>query len=116
MSKTQGFNRRRRGLINGIGVIANEVFGVLDHRFAEQYKEDIEKAKEDKEHIGRLIRNQTSIFDATANLMKKSQQETVAQFEVFGREIDKIRETRQIVMQQKSGECKVLHKWHYKSR
>lgn len=35
--------RQKRGLINGVGYIANSLFGVLDDRFAEQYKQDVEK-------------------------------------------------------------------------
>ncbi|XP_045495960.1 uncharacterized protein LOC123694541 [Colias croceus] len=35
--------RQRRGLINGVGYVANTLFGVLDERFAEQYNRmDIE--------------------------------------------------------------------------
>lgn len=29
--------RRRRGLINGVGYLANSLFGMLDERFAQQY-------------------------------------------------------------------------------
>lgn len=40
----QHFNsRQRRGLINGVGYVAKSLFGVLDERFAEQYKKDIHK-------------------------------------------------------------------------
>jgi hypothetical protein len=43
--------RKRRGLINGVGYIANSLFGVLDERFAEQYKHDIQHIKENENHI-----------------------------------------------------------------
>jgi hypothetical protein len=32
--------RQKRGLVNGVGYIANSLFGVLDQRFADQYQKD----------------------------------------------------------------------------
>ncbi|CAB3235258.1 unnamed protein product [Arctia plantaginis] len=49
--------RRRRGLINGIGYVANSLFGVLDERFAEQYKSDIQLVKRKEQHLANLIKN-----------------------------------------------------------
>ena len=34
--------RHKRGLINGVGYIANSVFGVLDDSFAQKYESDID--------------------------------------------------------------------------
>ncbi|CAG9137904.1 unnamed protein product [Plutella xylostella] len=39
--QTQHQQRYRRGLINGVGYIANAMFGVLDSTFAEKYEHDI---------------------------------------------------------------------------
>lgn len=52
-------SRKRRGLINGISIIANEAFGVLDERFAERYEKDIEKAEENSNYMLSMIKNQT---------------------------------------------------------
>lgn len=94
MGKTEKATRRRkRGLIDGIGMVANEVFGVLDSRFAERYEKDIRTAEQDREHILRLIRNQTLVFDATANLMKKTQRDSERQFHQVGIVIKQIGET-----------------------
>ncbi|XP_049886484.1 uncharacterized protein LOC126380961 [Pectinophora gossypiella] len=39
--KTEHGRRYRRGLIDGVGYVANSLFGVLDERFASKYDEDI---------------------------------------------------------------------------
>lgn len=65
--------RRRRGLINGVGYLASSLFGVLDERFAEQYKEDINKLQANQNHIINLWRNQTSIIESENNLLKRTE-------------------------------------------
>lgn len=85
--------RRRRGLINGIGMIASEAFGVLDYRFAERYEKDIKKSEADRDFILQLVKNQTSIFDATANLMKRSHEDINGQFSQLSKICTAIEET-----------------------
>lgn len=63
--------RRRRGLINGIGYLANDLFGVLDTRFADQYKKDIETIHRNEKLLYNLWKNQSSIIEAEFNLMKR---------------------------------------------
>ncbi|XP_022827101.1 uncharacterized protein LOC111356845 [Spodoptera litura] len=63
--------RRRRGLIDGVGYVANSLFGVLDQRFAEKYAQDIDLLKENDKHLYNLWKNQTSIVEAEFNLMKR---------------------------------------------
>ncbi|KAL0820903.1 hypothetical protein ABMA28_005563 [Loxostege sticticalis] len=53
--------RKRRGLINGVGYLANSLFGVLDDRFAEQYQRDIAAVRDNQKHLALLWRNQTSV-------------------------------------------------------
>ncbi|KAI5632082.1 baculovirus F protein domain-containing protein [Phthorimaea operculella] len=65
--------RARRGLINGVGYLANSLFGVLDESFAEQYKKDINMLKENENHIVQLWKNQTSIVEAENNLLKRTE-------------------------------------------
>lgn len=64
-------SRHRRGLINGVGYIANSLFGVLDERFAEQYSKDIELVRNNEKHLVDLWRNQTSIIESQYNLLKR---------------------------------------------
>ncbi|CAH2208061.1 jg9181, partial [Pararge aegeria aegeria] len=71
----QEFNahaRQRRGLINGIGYVANTLFGVLDERFAENYKKDIQQVRTNQNHLAALWRNQTSVVEAEYNLLKRT--------------------------------------------
>lgn len=73
--------RTKRGLIDGVGMLAGELFGVLDSRFAEKYRIDIETVEENEHHALELIKNQTSIIDSTLNLMKKSEMDIQKQFD-----------------------------------
>lgn len=63
--------RRRRGLIDGVGYLANDLFGVLDSRFADQYAKDIATITKNEKHLSKLWKNQTSVIEAEFNLMKK---------------------------------------------
>lgn len=65
--------RRRRGLINGVGYLANSLFGVLDARFAEQYEKDIKLLQDNQKHIMNLWRNQTSVVESENNLLKRTE-------------------------------------------
>lgn len=65
--------RRRRGLINAVGSVANSLFGVLDEKFAEQYQKDITLIHDNQQHLASLWRNQTSIVEAEYNVLKRSE-------------------------------------------
>ncbi|CAH0724100.1 unnamed protein product, partial [Brenthis ino] len=65
--------RRRRGLINGIGNIANSLFGILDSNFANKYEQDIGLIRENEKHLIKLWKNQTSIIEAEFNLIKRAE-------------------------------------------
>lgn len=66
-------SRTRRGLINGVGYIANSLFGVLDERFAEQYHKDIKLLNMNQQHLVSLWHNQTSVVEAQYNLLKRTE-------------------------------------------
>ncbi|KAL0838691.1 hypothetical protein ABMA28_016761 [Loxostege sticticalis] len=66
-------SRRRRGLIDGVGYIANSLFGVLDERFAEKYEQDIKLIKDNQKHLASLWKNQTSVVAAEFNLLKRTE-------------------------------------------
>jgi hypothetical protein len=59
--------RRRRGIIDGVGYLANSLFGVLDQRFADQYAKDINMIKQDQTHLFQLWKNQTSLVESEYN-------------------------------------------------
>ncbi|KAG7299296.1 hypothetical protein JYU34_016216 [Plutella xylostella] len=63
--------RHRRGLINGIGNLANNLFGILDDKFASKYERDISLIRENENHLAKLWKNQTSVVEAEFNLMKR---------------------------------------------
>lgn len=74
--------RVTRGLIDGVGYIANSLFGVLDSRFAEKYKRDIELLHQNEHHLLNLIRNQTTIIEAQNNILKRNEQAMNKQFQL----------------------------------
>lgn len=78
MSHNQNMNgptgqRIKRGLINGVGSIANSLFGVLDQNFADKYEQDIKLIKKNQKHLAALWKNQTSVVEAEFNLLKRTE-------------------------------------------
>lgn len=71
--KSHTKTRQRRGLINGIGNLANTLFGVLDDRFAKQYEMDIEKITANENHLQLLLKNQTNIIEAENNILQRNE-------------------------------------------
>lgn len=71
---TRQGRRRRRGIINGVGYLANTLFGVLDERFAEKYQQDIQLIQDNENHLRSLMKNQTIIFEAQYNILKREEQ------------------------------------------
>lgn len=68
---TESRSRARRGLINVIGNVANQLFGVLDDKFAEQYQKDIQQIRLNQKHLATLWRNQTSVIEAEHNVLQR---------------------------------------------
>lgn len=65
--------RPKRGAVNILGNIANSLFGILDSEYAQQMSITIDSVKENENHLQRLLKNQTSILDATINVIKQDQ-------------------------------------------
>lgn len=66
-------SRKKRGLINGVGYIANSLFGVLDEEFAKKYEKDIKLIQIREDHLFTLFKNQTSIMEAENNIIKRNE-------------------------------------------
>ncbi|KAJ8708450.1 hypothetical protein PYW07_010575 [Mythimna separata] len=80
--------RVTRGLINGVGYLANSLFGVLDERFASQYKQDIETLHNDRDHLLNLIKKQTSIIEAQNNILKRNEEAMNTQFDLISKHLN----------------------------
>lgn len=65
--------RNKRGAFNIVGNIANSLFGVLDSEYAKQMTNTIELVKGNDVHLLSLLKNQTSILDATINIIKQDE-------------------------------------------
>lgn len=65
--------RSRRAILNIVGNIASDLFGVLDSRFQENYVDDMSHIHKNEEHLLTLFKNQTSVVETTLNIVKKEQ-------------------------------------------
>ncbi|KAF9405690.1 hypothetical protein HW555_013674 [Spodoptera exigua] len=66
-------NRYKRGLVNGVGNLASDLFGVLDDNFAKQYKQDIEQIFLNENHLQSLIKNQTLIIESEFSVIRRNE-------------------------------------------
>lgn len=64
--------RKKRGLIDGVGMVANSLFGVLDQRFADKYHKDIDAIQRNENYLRELAKNQTSIMQLQNDVLKKN--------------------------------------------
>ncbi|XP_041985300.1 uncharacterized protein LOC121737693 [Aricia agestis] len=83
--------RRRRGLIDGVGYVANSLFGVLDQRFADKYEKDIDLMRKNDKHLFDLWKNQTSVVEAEFNLMKRMESTMRAHHKSINQKINEVR-------------------------
>ncbi|XP_022824061.1 uncharacterized protein LOC111354747 [Spodoptera litura] len=76
-------NRKRRGLVDGVGYIANSLFGILDQHFAEKYQNDINSIQNNEKYLLDLIKNQTTIVELENQVLKKSETNIKRQFNII---------------------------------
>lgn len=83
--------RKKRATLDIIGNIVGDVFGVLDSRFAAKYSTDLKNLMENDEHLSSLLRNQTSVIDATLNILQQTESEINRQNKYLVRTTDEIK-------------------------
>lgn len=83
--------RSKRGLINAVGSLANNLFGVLDQTYAEHYENQIKEIQQNEGFLHQLIINQTSVVEATSNIIKKTEQKITEQVANFNKHLDVIK-------------------------
>lgn len=71
----EGYSPRRskRAALNFVGNILGDVFGLMDSRFEDQYINNLHRISTNENEVIRLLRNQTSIMDATMNVIKSNE-------------------------------------------
>ena len=82
--------RKRRGLIDGVGYVANSLFGILDQQFANQYQKDISLIRENQKHLATLWRNQTSVVEAEYNLLKRTEDTINKQHKIINQHLNNL--------------------------
>lgn len=92
--------RRRRGLIDGVGYVANSLFGVLDQRFAEKYEKDIDLLKNNENHLYNLWKNQTSVVEAEFNVMKRMESTINKHHKLINQKINYLKDTYENLAQE----------------
>jgi hypothetical protein len=88
ISKQSVHGRQKRGLINGVGYLANSLFGVLDDQFAEKYERDITLVRQNDRHLASLFQNQTSIIKAEYNMMKRMEEVIRKQHKIINQHLN----------------------------
>lgn len=65
--------RSKRALLDIVGNLASDLFGVLGSRFKNEYETNIMGLMSNDEHLASLLRNQTNVVEKTMNLLKLTQ-------------------------------------------
>lgn len=71
--------RSKRAVFDFIGDLAGDIFGVLGSRFRREYESNIMGLLSNDEHLLQLLRNQTTVVEATMNILKKTEGEWLLQ-------------------------------------
>lgn len=75
--------RRKRATLDIVGNILNDVFGVLDSKFRDQYLADISKISTNEQHVLQLLKNHTSIEETTINILRKDEEMIKSNYETI---------------------------------
>lgn len=73
--------RSKRGIINGVGTLFHYAFGLLDDEVANHYNDQIDSLKTNEQYLLTLIKNQTSVVDATAQIFQQNIEGLKTQFQ-----------------------------------
>lgn len=82
-ANNEPIRRAKRSPFDFIGTVANELFGILDQRFAQHYEETIENVQANEDHVLQLMKNQTTIIDSTFNIFKEERSSTQKQLKLL---------------------------------
>lgn len=73
-STNKEHTRRKRDIGDTVGYILGDAFGIMTQRDASHIEWQLEKAEINEKYLLELIRNQTSIIDATTNIFKQEKE------------------------------------------
>lgn len=104
-----GSGRSKRALLNIVGNIASELFGVLDSNFAEQYARDMTQLSKNDDHLMKLIKNHTSILESTLNVVRHNGDEIEKQGVHLNQMITRVQENRNLMTSQHNFDNAVIY-------
>ena len=82
--------RKARGAFNIVGNIANKLFGVLDNEYAEDVSKLIKQLNDNDNVLTEMIQNQTTVIDATLNVVKKESEKIEIKINALQQEVNSI--------------------------
>lgn len=76
-NKSEAFDvhtkKDKRAILDIVGNIASDLFGVLDSRFETMYQNDLSNIHVNEEYLHKLYKKQTSVIETTLNIVKKEE-------------------------------------------
>lgn len=83
-------NRKKRGLMNIVGVITKGLFGILNENDAQQYYKQFKDLQEKSEKTERITEEQTTLLQAVINLIKNNEGKINKQTKSINEQIQRI--------------------------
>lgn len=80
---TPNGSRDKRAVLDFIGNMAGDIFGIMDARSRKQHMKDIRNLMANDEHLMNLLKNQTSVVEKTLNILRVNGDEIKRQNEQF---------------------------------
>lgn len=80
---TPSKSHKKRAVLDFIGNMAGDIFGIMDARSKKQHMEDIGGLMENDRHLMNLLKNQTSVVEKTLNILRVNGDELKRQNEQF---------------------------------
>lgn len=104
--------RKRRALLDIVGNVASDLFGVLDLRFGERYAKDMSKLASNDDHLMQLMKNHTSIVESTLNIVKHNGEELEKQAKHFNEMTGRIQNISDMIAAQQNYDNAVTFLFH----
>lgn len=107
-----GSDRKKRAILNIVGNVAADLFGVLDSRAGEQYAQDLSQIRRNEDHLMQLMRNHTTIVESTFNILKHNDEEKEKQAEYLNTIVTKVKENRDLIGAYQNWDDAVMYLTH----
>lgn len=90
-------SKRKRALMDIVGNVVSDLFGVLDSRFGEKYARDMSQLRSNDEHLMLLMKNHTSIVESTLNILKHNDDEMEKQTQHLNTIVEEVKMNQNLI-------------------